>query len=72
MLGLEKELSLAKIAEKLDRSPSTISRELRRQKSAEYVATKAASRYQQQRKRCHKGKKLISGRLSTSLKLRQS
>ena len=61
LLGLSEEISLTKIAEKLGRSLSTISRELRRQNSSQYSATKAASRYQQLRKRCHKGKKLISG-----------
>ena len=49
------------MAEKLDKSPSTISREVQRQKSTQYIATIAANRYRQQRKRCHKEKKLISG-----------
>ena len=61
MLGIEKEFSLTKIAEKLNRSPSIISREVQRQKSTQYIATIAANRYRQQRKRCHKAKKLASG-----------
>jgi IS30 family transposase len=60
MLVLEKEFSLTKIAEKLDRSPSTILREVQRQKSTQYIAKIAANRYRQQRKRCNKETNLVT------------
>ena len=51
MLFYEQGLSIRKIANELRRSPSTISRELRRNPGA-YRATAAQKRYQERRKRC--------------------
>ena len=52
MLLWEKGCSIRQIARELHRSPSTISRELRRNNPKRYRASEAEKRYRQKRKRC--------------------
>lgn len=53
LVMLQKNISLRKIAEKMGRSPSTISRELSRN-AKEYSPSAADQRYRDQRTRCHR------------------
>jgi len=62
MLMLDQQYSLRKIGQLLQRSPSTISRELARQttKSKAYNATRATKQYLKNRQRCKRTKKLAT------------
>jgi len=61
MLERERGSSLRQIARLLDRSPATISREIKRNSPASrYCATRAGKDYQHRRQRCVRPRKLIS------------
>lgn len=65
MLMLDQQYSLRKIGHKLQRHPSTISREIARQstKAKTYDATRAGKQYLKNRRRCKRIKKLSSNAL---------
>lgn len=71
MLERKHSRSIRSIAKTLNRSPSTISREIARHASRNcYCATKAAKQYEQNRRRCIKSSKLASGtRLEKQVRL---
>lgn len=58
MIEIERGASLRSIALRLSRSPSTISRELRRNNKQAYCAKHASSTYKRRRKQCVKPRKL--------------
>ena len=61
MLERDRGASLRQIASRLGRSPSTVSRELKRNtQSSEYCATRAGKAYQRRRERCVKPRKLVA------------
>lgn len=76
-IKLDDQCTLREIARYLGRSPSTVSREIKRQKhSQEYNATVAGAAYRDRRKRCVRPRKLRKGqplfdRVSTLLECRQ-
>ena len=64
---LTQDLSLCRIAQLLDRSKSTISRELKRN-SSEYLPSKAQANYHKRRKKCCRRKLLAKPELFALVK----
>ncbi|WP_341809529.1 IS30 family transposase [Xanthomonas oryzae pv. oryzicola] len=54
-------MSINSIARRLNRSASTLSREIRRQGEPGYAATSAASNYRLRRRACVRGRRLVEG-----------
>lgn len=61
MIELQNGASLCSIARRLRRSPSTMSRERKRAKGADYNATQASKGYRERRRQCRRHRRLIEG-----------